>query len=263
MGLLSWLLFGQLPGLPELIDKPSDAVAKSPADAVECRMAYSWFILLLTISGTALIWLLLRGTSLGQALDERIPDRPRRRLLVASLSFFLTFGGVRAVVYAILPEIPPFHFIEAGGRHIRHLVLGIIILPLVGDRWLCELGVGSDHSSIFLSRLMSILYGVGAVPTHNEFALWLNLKDVYWFPQGRSSIDAIILFGALLAAGSWGEQAVSADCGFANPNNKPATGMAGFCRICGAFLCSLLFLPRPEPRPPRPLRGRDLSPSRG
>jgi hypothetical protein len=27
---------------------------------------------------------------------------------------------------------------------------------------------------------------------------------VYWSLQGRSSIDAIILFGALLAAGSWG-----------------------------------------------------------
>jgi len=167
-------------------------------------MAYTWFILLLTITGTALILLLLHGTSLGQVLHERIPDRPRRRLFVAAVSFFLTFGGVRAVVYAILHQIPPFHFIEAGGRHIHHLVFGIIILLLVGYGWLCEIGVGSDHSSIFLGRLMSILYGVGAALTLDEFALWLNLKDVYWSPEGRSSIDAIILFGALLAAGSWG-----------------------------------------------------------
>jgi hypothetical protein len=167
-------------------------------------MAYTWFILLLTITGTALILLLLQGTPLGQALHERIPDRPRRRLFVASVSFFLTFGGVRAVVYAILHQIPPFHFIEAGGRHIHHLVFGIIILLLVGYGWLCEIGVGSDHSSIFLSRLMSILYGVGAALTLDEFALWLNLKDVYWSPEGRSSIDAIILFGAFLAASAWG-----------------------------------------------------------
>ena len=35
-------------------------------------------------------------------------------------------------------------------------------------------------------------------------ALWLNLKDVYWAREGRASIDAVILFGTLLAAGSWG-----------------------------------------------------------
>jgi len=167
-------------------------------------MAYSWFILLLTVVGTAFILLLLHGTPLGRALHEGIPDRPRRRLFVASVSFFLTFGGVRAVVYAILHKIPPFHFIEARGRHIHHLVFGIIILLLVGYGWLCEIGSGADNSSILLSRLMSILYGVGAALTLDEFALWLNLRDVYWSPEGRASIDAIILFGALLAAGVWG-----------------------------------------------------------
>ena len=167
-------------------------------------MAYTWFILLLTITGTALMLLLLHGTFLGHALHERIPDRPRRRLFVASMSFFLTFGGVRGVVYAIQHQIPPFHFIEIGGRHIHHLVFGIIILLLVGYGWLSEIGTGADDSSIFLSRLMSILYGVGAALTLDEFALWLNLRDVYWSREGRASIDAIILFGALLAAGSWG-----------------------------------------------------------
>jgi hypothetical protein len=167
-------------------------------------MAYVWFILLLTITGTALMLLLLQGTSLGHVLHERIPDRPRRRLFVASVSFFLTFAGVRGVVYAIEHQIPPFHFIELGGRHIHHLVFGIIILLLVGYGWLSEIGTGADDSSIFLSRLMSILYGVGAALTLDEFALWLNLRDVYWSREGRESIDAIILFGALLAAGSWG-----------------------------------------------------------
>jgi len=167
-------------------------------------MAYTWFILLLAIAGTALALLLLQGTSLGDALHERIPDRPRRRLFVASVSFFLTFAGVRAVVYAILHNIPPFHFIEIGGRHIHHLVFGIIILLLVGYGWVAEIGNGVSGSSILLGRLMSILYGVGAALTLDEFALWLNLRDVYWSPEGRASIDATILFGALLAAGSWG-----------------------------------------------------------
>jgi hypothetical protein len=167
-------------------------------------MAYSWFIVLLAIAGTALFLLLLQGTSFGDAVRERIPDRPRRRLFVASVSFFLTFAGVRAVVYGVLHDIPPFHFIEHGGRHIHHLVFGIFILLFVGYGWLADIGTGEDDSSILLSRLMAILYGVGAALTLDEFALWLNLKDVYWSPQGRASIDAIVLFGAFLAASAWG-----------------------------------------------------------
>ena len=167
-------------------------------------MAYSWFILLLTIAGTAFLLLLVQGTSFGDVLHERIPDRPRRRLFVASVSFFLTFAGVRAVVYAVEHQIPPFHFIQSGGRHIHHLVFGILILLLVGYGWLAEVGTGADRSSILLSRLMSILYGVGAALTLDEFALWLNLRDVYWAHEGRASIDAIILFGSLLAASAWG-----------------------------------------------------------
>src|SRR5579859_5247519 len=110
-------------------------------------MAYSWFILLLTIAGIAFILLLLHGTSLGQAIHEGIPDRPRRRLFVASVSFFLTFAGVRAVVFAVLHNIPPFHFIQSGGRHIHHLVFGIIILLLVGYGWRSE-----EHTSELQSQ---------------------------------------------------------------------------------------------------------------
>jgi hypothetical protein len=167
-------------------------------------MAYSWFILLLSLAGSAFFLLLLQGTPFGGTIHERIPDRPRRRLFVASVSFFLTFAGVRTVVFAVLHNIPPFHFIGHGGQHIHHLVFGIIILLFVGYGWLADIGTGENDSSILLSHLMSILYGVGAALTLDEFALWLNLKDVYWSPEGRSSFDAIILFGALLAASAWG-----------------------------------------------------------
>ena len=167
-------------------------------------MGFTWFILLLTLASTAVLLLVFHKRFLGHVLHQRITDRPRRRLFVASLSFFLTFAGVRGVVYCITHQIPPFHFIQMGGRHIHHLVIGIAILLLVGYGWLAEVGTGSDDSSIFLSRLMSILYGAGAALTLDEFALWLNLRDVYWSREGRASIDAIILFGALLAASAWG-----------------------------------------------------------
>jgi hypothetical protein len=152
----------------------------------------------------AVLLLLLVRTRLGVLLREHIVDRPRRRLFVASVSFFLTFATVRGMVFCIVHHIPPFHYITMEGRHIHHLVFGILILLLVGYCWLCEIGNGSDSSSVFTSRLLSLLYGLGAALTLDEFALWLNLKDVYFVREGRSSIDAVILFGSLLAISTWG-----------------------------------------------------------
>src|ERR1700692_5042556 len=124
-------------------------------------MTFTWFILLLPLVGTAVLLLIFHRRFLGGVLHERITDRPRRRMFVASVSFFLTFAGVRGVVYCIEHHIPPFHFIEMGGRHIHHLVIGIVILLLVGYGWLAEVGTGSDDSSILVRRLLSIFYRAG------------------------------------------------------------------------------------------------------
>jgi hypothetical protein len=92
-----------------------------------------------------------------------------------------------------------------GGKHIHHLVWGILLLLLVGYADMAELGTGSTPGSLFMSRLISICFGMGAALTLDEFALWLNLSaDAYWTRQGRESIDAVVLFGALLAIGAWG-----------------------------------------------------------
>jgi hypothetical protein len=90
----------------------------------------------------------------GGFLREHIVDRPWRRLFVASVSFFLTFGTVRGMVFCIVHHIPPFHYITMEGRHIHHLVFGILILLLVEYCWLCEIGNGSDSSSVFASLLL-------------------------------------------------------------------------------------------------------------
>jgi len=163
-----------------------------------------WILLFILLLGAALLLLLLHRTPLGAWIRERIPDRPRRRLFLASVSFFCTFACVRGMVFCITHNIPPFHFVFVKGTHIHHLVFGILILLAVGYGWLCDFGTGVGESSIFASRLMSILYGLGAALTLDEFALWLNLRDVYWAKEGRSSIDAVILFGSLLAIGAWG-----------------------------------------------------------
>ncbi|MGA7558173.1 MAG: hypothetical protein WCF61_05765 [Terriglobales bacterium] len=165
---------------------------------------YATILFLLLLAMIALLLGLLHRTRLGPLLREHIADRPRRRLFLASVSFFLTFAIVRGMVFCIRHQIPPFHYIIVGGRHVHHLVPGILILLGVGYGWLCEWGTGSDSSSLFASGLMSLLYGVGAALTLDEFALWLNLQDVYFSREGRSSFDAIILFGSLLAIGAWG-----------------------------------------------------------
>jgi hypothetical protein len=162
------------------------------------------FLLIVLLAMILLLLVLLHRTRLGRLIHEHIADRPRRRLFLASVSFFLTFAIVRGMVYCIRHQIPPFHYMIMEGRHIHHLVPGILILLAVGYGWLCEFGTGSDSSSLFASRFMSILYGVGAALTLDEFALWLNLKDVYFVREGRSSFDAVFLFGSLLAIGGWG-----------------------------------------------------------
>lgn len=167
-------------------------------------MHMTWILMPVLLATTAALLFLLRRTRLGPLLRERIADRPRRRLFIASVSFFLTFAIVRGMVFCIVHGIPPFHYVIMGGRHIHHLVFGIFILLFVGYGWLCEWGNGSDSSSIFAGTLMSLLYGLGAALTLDEFALWLNLKDVYFVREGRSSFDAIVLFGALLAISTWG-----------------------------------------------------------
>jgi hypothetical protein len=132
-------------------------------------------------------------------LDER-----RHRLFLASVGFLVTFGVVRAITHLIRAGVGPFHDISSGTLHIHHLVWGILILLLVGYAWLIQAG-GKR-----LSHLTSFAFGVGAALTLDEFALWLNFEDVYWARQGRESIDAVVIFGALLAVGFWGYPLIGA-----------------------------------------------------
>jgi hypothetical protein len=164
-------------------------------------------LLLLVFASLVVVLLLvfLQLTRLGFLIRSTIPDRPRRRMFIASVSFLITFIGVRLLVSLVIHQHGPFEWVMVRGRHIHHLVWGILILLLVGYGWLLDLGRSHSPMSIFLSRLMSVSYGVGAALTLDEFALWLNLEpDAYWSRAGRLNIDAVILFGGILAMGAWG-----------------------------------------------------------
>src|SRR6201995_1500841 len=168
------------------------------------RWSGETILLLFIIAVTAMMLLLLHLTKLGYILHQTLPDRPHRRMLLASISFFLTFLAVRLLVASIQHHIGPFQYVTMGGRHIHHLVWGILILLILGLCYMNEVGSENTPASIFWSRLTSILFGAGAALTLDEFALWLNLANVYWSPQGRESIDAVVLFGSLLAIVTWG-----------------------------------------------------------
>ena len=148
----------------------------------------------------------MRARLLADLYRLHFKDERRERFFLASLAFFITFATVRGITAMIRAGVGPFHNVTAGTTHIHHLVWGILLLLLVGYVWLSETGVGSG----WVASLTAIAFGVGAALTLDEFALWLDLKDVYWASAGRISIDAVLIFGSLLSAGVWGRPFLAA-----------------------------------------------------
>jgi len=208
------------------------------------------FLLLAFASLVVIVLLvLLQLTRLGFLVRSTIPDRPRQRMFIASVSFVFTFIGVRVLVRMIMHHEGPFQWVVVRGHHIHHLVWGILILLLVGYGWLLDLGRSHSPMSIFFSRLMSVSYGVGAALTLDEFVIWLNLEpDAYWSRQGRLSIDAVILFGGILAMGAWGAPFFR---GLSHMWNKRALFSQGLGRgVRSSIRHARLLRPRRVRRPP-------------
>src|SRR5437868_10251618 len=148
--------------------------------------------------------MLARARRVRALYEKHFGDYREERRLLSAVSFFTTFATVRAITHAIRAGVGPFKNVTSGGRHIHHMTFGIIGLLTVGYLWMLEFGVAPTQRRS--SRLTSGAYGAGAALTLDEFALWLNLQDVYWAKQGRESIDAVVLFGALLSMGLVGRE---------------------------------------------------------
>jgi hypothetical protein len=132
-----------------------------------------------------------------RAFNEELGPGQRSALL-SWLSFTGTFAGLRALTYSIRAGKGPFRNISVGGEHLHHYMWGIAMLSGVG-----AVAVRGDerhrrHPAVAVS------YGTGLALIVDEFALLLDLKDVYWARQGRVSIDvgvgAIALTGSYFAA---------------------------------------------------------------
>lgn len=61
-------------------------------------------VLLLFVCGL----LILHKTPFGELIHKHLADRPKRRMLVAAISFTAMFGGLRVLTWLIHNNIVPF-----------------------------------------------------------------------------------------------------------------------------------------------------------
>jgi len=133
-------------------------------------------------------------SSVRRAFYEEL-DPGQRSALLSWLAFTGTFGGLRALTYSIRAGKGPFRNISVGGEHLHHYMWGIALLSGVGAVAVRGEERHRRHPGIAIS------YGTGNALIVDEFALLLDLRDVYWAKQGRISID--IGVGAIALSGSY------------------------------------------------------------
>ncbi len=125
-------------------------------------------------------------------------DPGQRAALLSWLAFTVTFGAVRGITYSIKSGRGPFGNLSVGGQHLHHYMWGIGLVSGVGG-----IAVhGEDEQR--KHPVVAVSYGAGLALIVDEFALLLDLKDVYWAKEGRISVDlgvgASSLVGTYFAA---------------------------------------------------------------
>jgi hypothetical protein len=129
-----------------------------------------------------------------RAYDDhiQIPGKETHFLILAA--FVCSFGFIRTSAHMIRAQVSwwPGNVETKTGTHVHHLVWGILLLLSMG-----YLGISTNLPSPWF-ELVAIGFGIGMGLTMDEFALWLNLQDVYWSHKGRQSIDAVVVTTGLL-----------------------------------------------------------------
>jgi hypothetical protein len=130
--------------------------------------------------------------SISSEYQRVIFDTGREPEFLFFVAFLATAIFIRTSAHMIRAQVSwwPGN-VEVGGTHIHHLVWGICLLLIFG--WI---GITQDLHSPWL-QITAVVFGIGTGLTLDEFALWLNLRDVYWEKEGRESIRAVILVAAL------------------------------------------------------------------
>ena len=146
---------------------------------------------------------MITTASIGSAYQHGIVDTGREPHFLFFVSFLLTFAFIRTSAHMIRAQVKwwPGN-VSVGGTHIHHLVWGILLILICG-----YIAVAIDPNSPW-REVIAVFFGIGTGLTLDEFALWLNLKDVYWEKEGRRSVDAVIIAAAvsgllLISLRSW------------------------------------------------------------
>lgn len=140
--------------------------------------------------------------SLGERIRAVARDRigpTEQSMLIAWTGFGTTFGVTRAITHWIRAgHGPASGGMSAGGRHLHHYNIGILLLAAVGAVALRGEERHRRHP------VTATAYGSGTALIVDELALLIDLQDVYWSREGRTSVDAavglIALGGVYLAA---------------------------------------------------------------
>jgi hypothetical protein len=119
----------------------------------------------------------------------------QRSALLGWLAFTATFTGLRVLTSSIRAGKGPFRNISVGGEHLHHYLWGIGLLAGVG-----AVALRGDERHR-LHPAVAVSYGAGLALIVDEFALLLDLRDVYWARQGRISVDLGV--GGIAASGSY------------------------------------------------------------
>jgi hypothetical protein len=129
-----------------------------------------------------------------RAYDHHIQAPGKETHFLILLAFICSFGFIRTSAHMIRAQVSwwPGNVETKGGTHVHHLVWGILLLLSMG-----YVGISTDLESPWF-EFVAIAFGIGMGLTMDEFALWLNLQDVYWADKGRQSIDAVVVTTALL-----------------------------------------------------------------
>jgi hypothetical protein len=120
-------------------------------------------------------------------------DASQQSALISWLAFTTTFSAVRGITHAIKAGKGPFGNLSVGGEHLHHYMWGIGMVSGVGAVAVRGTEEVRRHPVTALS------YGAGLALIVDEFALLLDLKDVYWARQGRVSVDLAISASSLAA----------------------------------------------------------------
>ena len=115
---------------------------------------------------------------------------------VSWAAFGTTFGTARATTHLLWGRnggSGGSGGIVIAGRHVHHFNFGIALLAAVGGVAVHGQEPARRHP------LTAAAYGAGAALILDELALLLDLQDVYWAKDGRTSVDAA--FGALAVGG--------------------------------------------------------------